>query len=97
MEGNKAYLIDISYQLNYKIREINQYIIILFHPGDQLVTILQPNSGMERNRRSALVDHFGRFRRLAGVRITRSKDLMTEQPEINVFRRSALVDHFGRF
>ena len=61
------------------------------------MTILQPNSGMERNRRSALVDHFGRFRRLAGVRITRSKDFMDEEPEIKILRRSALVDHFGRF
>ena len=52
---------------------------------------------MERNRRSALVDHFGRFRRLAGVRITRSEDAMDEQPEIKILRRSALVDHFGRF
>ena len=72
----------------------------MFHTGKEIVAIVGPTVGMERNRRSALVDHFGRVRRSdavsRGIRITRSQDSINEVPEIKIFRRSGLVDHFGR-
>ena len=73
----------------------------LFHTGKEIVAIVGPTIGMERNRRSALVDHFGRVRRSdavsRGIRITRSQDSINELPDIKIYRRSGLVDHFGRF